>query len=440
MYRSIFFLFLIPYFLIAEEEQYVLNFHQVKASELIRFISKISQTQFVFDESELEFEVSCHLEKPLSKKELIETLLSILKDHHYQISEKGNSYIIDLPEKEPTLPVVEIKESKSKFQVIKLQYHLGQEILQALKDFALSQPNIDPILLRNIQSIQWVKSTNSLLVSANDETMPEIQSLIKDLDVPQKQVFIELLVVESTIKSGLEFGVNWSLKPKNSIQDLQAVSGVGFDLGVIGDTILHKGLSFFSLSGLVSAIEQSADAKIVLNQKIIAQDNQHTRIFVGDTVPFAGSKTEIIGQSQQTTSNIEYKDIGVSLNITPLIGDDDVITLDIYEEITEASLNTFVQQGGVQGIQTSKTHMLTKAHVPDQHFLILTGMMRNKTLQGRSTIPCLGGIPLIGFLFGNQEKSHEKRTITIFVRPHLIKHINQFNAYSEKVLSDVKPD
>ena len=80
------------------------------------------------------------------------------------------------------------------------------------------------------------------------------------------------------------------------------------------------------------------------------------------------AKTEITGSNQQTTSNIEYRDIGVSLSITPLIGEQDIITLDIAEEITEATPNLFASTHGVQGIQTTKPNMVTKAHVPDQHW------------------------------------------------------------------------
>ena len=84
----------------------------------------------------------------------------------------------------------------------------------------------------------------------------------------------------------------------------------GFDLGVIGDMIMHKGKSYLSLGSLVSALQIDGSSTIVLNQKIITQDNKNSTIFVGDNIPFTGSVVQTIGQSQQTSANIEYRDMG----------------------------------------------------------------------------------------------------------------------------------
>lgn len=441
MLKSFFRFFVLFFVIYASADQHTLNFSQVKISELIRYVNKIAKVNFIYDEKKLNFDVDLNPGRSLSNQELVDAVIFLLRQNECIVFEKNGSYFIESPQPIiPTEQVKEVKKTKPKFQVVKLQYHQGSEILQALKDLCTSQPNIESKLLNDVQSIQWMKSTNSLLISCDEETNDEIISMIQSVDVAQKQVFIEVLVVETTIKNGLEFGVDWSLQSKHPHHhNHRAPLFKGLDLSVIGDVILHKGISFFSLSALVSALEVDKDAQIILNQKIIAQDNQNSRIFVGDTIPFAGSKTEITGVNQQTTSNIEYKDIGVSLSITPLIGDDDIITLDISEEITEATPNFFHSSHGVQGIQTTKTNMVTKAHVPDQHFLILTGMVRNKHVQERSYIPCLGGIPLIGELFGHTQKSREKRNVTIFVRPQIVKNVKHFRAYFDEELNRVVP-
>ena len=421
------------------EEKLLLNFNQVKISELIRFVSKVAKVNFIFDESELSFDVNLISGKPLDQDELVEMLVTILKQNQCSVVERNGIFFIDA-KKTPAIeaPKPILKPAKAKFEVIKLQYHQGDEILNAIKELCLTKPAIDPILLQAIQSIQWMKSTNSLLVSVEPDYLPDIVSLIESVDTPQKQVFIEVLVLETNIKDGLQFGVDWSLKKKNSPSSPPMTIGRGIDLGIIGDMILHKGFSFYSIGALVSAVEQDTSAQIVLNQKIITQDNQNSKIFVGDTIPFAGSKTEINGASSQTTSSIEYKDVGVSLSITPLIGDQDVITLDIAEEITEALPGFQLVNGGFEGLKTTKTHMMTKAHVPDQHFLILTGMIRNKQIKHRSFIPCLGAIPYIGALFGNMDNTHEKRHITIFVRPQIIKNVKLMQSYTAEEMAKAK--
>ena len=207
--------------------------------------------------------------------------------------------------------------------------------------------------------------------------------------------------------------------------------GNGFDLGVIGDIIRHKGKSYLTLGSLVSALQMDGDSTIVLNQKIITQDNKNSTIFVGDNIPFTGSVIQTIGQTQQTAANIEYRDIGVNLSITPMLGEGDVITLDINEEITESMGDLHNSSSAVNGIRTTKANMVTHVHIPDKHFLVLSGMARNAKSHHKSGIPCLGGLPVIGAAFSKTKERDEKRNIIIFVRPHIIHSFEDYRKLSQ---------
>jgi type III secretion protein C len=286
--------------------------------------------------------------------------------------------------------------------------------------------------------------------------------LIDDLDKPLRQVFIEVLVVETDIKKGMEFGLQWAAGGQfqgklgfglgnfatnngfaNTMQGVNAANpptGLdqipivpGFDLGVIGDMIMHKGKSYLSLGSLVSALQMDGNSTIVLNQKIITQDNKNSTIFVGDNIPFTGSIVETVGQSQQTSANIEYRDVGVSLSITPRLGEGDIITLDINEEITETLDHDVmnVTTSKVNGIRTTKTNMVTHVHVPDRNFLVLSGMIRNTKARRKAGIPCLGGLPVIGLAFSKTRRDDEKRNVIIFVRPHIIHSFEDYNRLTE---------
>ena len=292
-----------------------------------------------------------------------------------------------------------------------------------------------------------------------------MKKLIESLDVALRQVFIEVLVVETDTRKSSEFGLDWAAggKVRDSIGfgtgnfspkaagtssfasafkgmngqntpsgPSQIPLGRGFDMGVIGDIIFHKGHSFLSLGALVSALQQDKDTSIVLNQKIITQDNKNSTIFVGDNIPFAGSRVETIGTGQQTTANIEYRDVGVTLSITPRLGEGDVITLDINEVITEAVENDIDAGSRMNGIQTTKTNMMTHVHVPDKHFLVLSGMIRNSKRNQKTGIPCLGSLPLIGALFSKDVKRSEKRNVIIFVRPHIIRSMDDYQNLTQR--------
>jgi type III secretion protein C len=346
--------------------------------------------------------------------------------------------------------------------VYKLQYHKGSEILQVIKQVASSKKDeATSDFQSSIASLQWVESTNSLVFNGSHDVAYDIQRLIKSLDTAQKQVFIEVLVIETDAKEASEFGLEWGASghfknklglglgnfsngPGNLLaQSLQGMSatntptgasqipfGRGFDLGIIGDIIFHRGRSFLSLGSLISALQKDGKISVVLNQKIITQDNKSSSIFVGDNIPFTGSVVQTVGASQQTTANIEYRDIGVSLKITPLLGDSDIITLDINEEITEARDDLRELDSRVNGIQTTKTNMATRVHVPDKHFLVLSGMVKNSKTHRKTGIPCLGGLPWIGAAFSKTKVEKEKKNILVFVRPQIIHSFEDYEKLS----------
>lgn len=497
---------------VVEEEGHHINFSEVPVVEFIRFVSKISEANFIFNQRDLDFTVSLTSGKKVTAQHVLGALIRVLRLHGFWVNKEDDYFVvhkidpknppppewdtliqerekimtevkeliagIDIPEPValPPPPPPESIETVSEpvkepepfeFFVYKLKYHEGHEIQEALKQVALElkmQPGTPHKFLNAVQSVQWVRATNSLLCSGERETIEGVKKLVDSLDKASKQVFIEVLVIETDVNNGLDFGLQWaasgklqnglsagaggfprSIKQPPFARTMQGIDagtppaglsqfpvGSGFDLGVIGDIIFHKGQSFLSLGSLVSALQVDGGSTIVLNQKIIAQDNKPSQIFVGDNIPFTGSVVQMVGQNQQTTANIEYRDIGVNLNIKPMVGDDDVITLDLQEEISETVGDPAVQaqQNQASGIRTTKTNMVTHVHVPDKHFLIISGMMRNAKSHHKQGLPCLGGIPYIGSLFSKKTEQNEKRNIIIFVRPHIIRTVDEYRNLS----------
>ncbi len=474
-----------------QEPGITVHFEDISIFEFLRFVGKISGSNFVYDQSLPDFQTSLIINKPTNAESILGIMIQILKQNGVK-TEKHSEYFSlkkikesDLIELEHTqkgeekfekvqdaiylaqdredrlclAPYLTENRWQNEFHTYKLKYHQGSEIQEIIKKMAADsshpQGNTSD-LFRSIVSMQWVPSTNSLLYTGSEEGSRELTDLIQHLDVPQKQIFIEVLVIETGVKNLLNFGLEWGgggkyrdrigyaagSFPKSPVEapfakTIKSISqatrptgtsqfpiGKGFDLGVIGDIIFHKGASYLSLGALISALESEGDSTIILNQKIIAQDNKMSHIFVGDNLPFTGSKVTNTGSHTVENVNIEYRDVGVSLDIKPLMGEGDVITLDVNQEITEA----LSEMGELNGIHTTKTNMQTQAHVPNKSFLVLSGVIRNKKQKHRSGIPCLGGLPIIGAAFSKQDTHREKRSVIIFVRPQIIDGIEDQKA------------
>ena len=364
------------------------------------------------------------------------------------------------------------------FLVYKLQFHKGDEIQGALrqiaKDLILSNAQVNQNLLNSINSIQWLEVTNSLLCSGDQETLTRLRELIKNLDIPLKQVFIEMLVVQTNLTNALTFGLEWAGKYKyrdkfavamnnatpgvNTTPDAftSAVSNLsptltpnpdqlsftpaGFEMGVIGEVIRHGGQTFLTLGSLLNALQNDTETSIVMTPKLITQDGRTSSIFSGQNIPFAGSfVSNNSGTTSMSTSNIEYRDIGLNLTITPVLGNSDIVTLDITLDQSTAPANAANQQitvsgtntAVVNGITTTKTTMQTTVHVPDDHFLILSGMVNNSNVKDKSAIPCLGGLPLIGAAFSKDNNTVSNNNIVIFLRPHILSSMDDLKAITQ---------
>ncbi len=364
------------------------------------------------------------------------------------------------------------------FLVYKLQYHKGDEIQEALKQIAqdLISPSADQEtppskLIKSINSIQWIKMTNSLLCSGDSDTIERLKELIRNLDVPLKQVFIEMLVIETSFTNTLNFGLDWggkfqyknkaaggtgNFQPadasgtsptagwQNTVNQISNTRtpvgtdvplGSGFDLGIIGDILMHKGTSFISLSSLLQALQTDAESTVVMTPKIIAQDGKTSTIFFGSNIPYIGSQIQNQTNTNTTliTTNLEYRDIGMEVSITPVMGNSDTVTLTLELEKTHQIGQ--VNFGNVQGIQTSKTKMSTVVHIPNKSFLVLSGMVDSTKTRSKSGIPCLGGLPFIGYAFSQNNNSDVRDNVVIFLRPHII------NSYKDMVnLTEMQED
>ncbi len=375
------------------------------------------------------------------------------------------------------------------FLIYKLQYHKGLEIQTALKKIASSLSTTEKAtnkpLVECIASLQWIEVTNSLLGTGESSTLEKVKGLIHNLDVPLKQVFIEVLVIETTISNSQSFGLQWgsqlqylnktigamgNFPPSGTganilqtplslttaanppVQGSPSTNSVpftnGFDIGVIGDIIFHKGKSFLSLGSLLNAIQTDADSTIVMNPKIMAQDGHTSNIFVGLNIPFVGSYVSNTSNNTTQTSNIEYRDVGFNLTVTPTLGTNDIITLDISQDISQ-QVGTSINFSGttVTGIETSHATMTTRIHVPDRHFLILSGMLQDTKDHSKQGLPCLGGLPMVGALFSQNTLLDSKFNVIIFMKPYILHSMDEFDHITgqeetlfkdDAVLPDVK--
>lgn len=380
------------------------------------------------------------------------------------------------------------RSESTHFYIHKLQYRKSSDVATALHAIATSMlaanssqvdtsssktsssaPTNDLMqsdLMMTLNSLQPLDDNNSIVFTGTRASIEKIKELISQIDLPVRQVFIEVLILDTTLTDSLNFGVEWGIKAENNnfgaqfgfLNPTTSTFGTAFDAvnmnsgsftpptpatatfnpayitppkagglsaGSIGRKIKFNGHGFRSIGALVKAVQSNNEIHIIMNPKITVEHNVPAEIFVGQQVPIKGQS--IANSTSSSTSSIvatNYNtvNVGISLKVTPLISSKETVTLVIEQKVSNASADQVDAQGGNSAppATVNETRTLTKVHLPSDHFLVMSGLMQEQLTVKRDQIPCLGGLPLIGSLFGNKTDSTNNHNIMLFIRPIII--------------------
>jgi type III secretion protein C len=339
----------------------------------------------------------------------------------------------------------------TQFKNFELQYRHGAEIENALTKIGDSLSlagSANQDLVSAIQTIEWIASTNSLVFTGSSKAIKKLEDLIQSLDIPTKEVLIEMLVIETTVSNSLQFGVQVGYRDTGSrfgsagnfispevsdgldsvtfdgIPDATSLMNPGgFSLGVLGKAIVNDDGTFTSIGALVKALNKDGDTRIIMNPQLVVQNNSTAEQFVGTTDRFASTSIQSVEGSFAET-NYEYRQIGSRISVTPTLTNSDIITLDIDQRIqvainasnTDDSTDSTLPLGP---IATTKS-IRTRVHIPNKYFLILSGMINEQTTKSKTKVPCLGNMAGIGGAFSQTDTSSNRYNMMIFIRPHII--------------------
>ena len=324
-----------------------------------------------------------------------------------------------------------------------------QKIVTTLKSAKKKQPSSTPsTIIPDIPS-------NSLVIYADQAEFPTLESVIRKLDIERAQVFIQALIMEVRLDKSLELGVEWQAGDQISSGDTDAfvtAGGVGatgapktFDqvkgagaagavVGVIGGPITFGGTEFSIFNEFIKAMERDTEIDILSNPQILTLNNEEAEIKVGEIIPTVGS-TSTDANGKETIS-IQYKEVGISLKITPQINANDAIELKIDENssnVIEGKIGAF-DQGAITTLNRS---LKTKVVVNNGQTIVLGGLISDEITEVETKTPCLGDIPILGWLFKTRSTGTKKTNLLIFLTPHVVRDQDELEKVSEKAKSKV---
>ena len=274
---------------------------------------------------------------------------------------------------------------------------------------------------------------NSLIIQATKSELDLISRLIQEVDVRTKQILIEAFIVEATADFSKELGAKFGIDATNfgnldgdhysvktaGVAGSQAETAGTLTLGDTTGLMSNNGVSG-ALGGIgfilatssanlkieLSASEKDGITKVLSNPRVFTLDNEEAVIIQGEEIPY---KTEAEGGG----TDIEFKEAGVKLTVTPSIVGDGNIILKVKVEKKTA-------KNDEANPPITTREITTKLLIRDNTIVVIGGVFTQETVDTTNKVPFFGDIPIIGKLFQYKKDSDVRKELLVFLAPRVI--------------------
>jgi len=377
----------------------------------------------------------------------------------------------------------DVPRGESNIQVYRLQNSVAEDLAKVLTSIIqgasvtatpaaagttqAAQKITTPAVSKNVQVVPD-KATNTLVIMAEREDYKILESIIKQLDVPRAMVYIEALIMEVNATKDFKLGVEWrGITEHGSVDGNPTAAFIGsggagttanpggynildglitttplgvtgafpsgFSMGIVGTGITIGGVTFPSIGAVVQAYKNDSEVSILSTPQILTLDNEEAEINVGSNVPYLTRQDTTSSTTSINYNNYEYRDVGVTLNITPHINEENFIRLKISQQVTKVVAGVSSDTTKPSTPTTLKRTAKTTVVVKDKETVVIGGLVGDSTEASTYRIPLVGDIPLLGWLFKTKASSREKTNLYVFITPHIVRTQQEAAAlYQEK--------
>jgi len=298
-------------------------------------------------------------------------------------------------------------------------------------------------------------ATNSLVISAAPQDYATLREVIDQLDIPRRQVLVEAIIFEVSMTRARQLGIELqggasvggvgtalgrvnfrNLNPLTSAVGDGDLTGIGSLSGLLGalisnqSIVLSDGTKVPAGIALVSALEADPDINVLSAPTILTTDNEEAEIVVGKNVPFVTSRSTNETNLANTFSQVDRRDVGITLRLTPQISEGDTVRLLIFQEVSDlipTSQVEVLQLGPTTTVRSATTSVV----VQDSQTVAIGGLISDKLTTSQQGVPYLSDIPVLGNFFKFDDKSKEKINLIILLTPRILRNPSSLTSLTE---------
>ena len=275
-------------------------------------------------------------------------------------------------------------------------------------------------------SISAVEESNSLLIRASPGQWESIRRAIDRLDSMPLQVHVEAQVIQVTLGGKLEYGVSWYFN--NAITDVGelAASRSQNDWSTYASSIIPASStanSSWTLIGpsakaVISVLDDLSDVKVLSAPSVLVRNNVEASFDSGEQIPVVSTIVNPGGGSNNTVSQVQFRQTGISLKVKPRVSSDGMVFLEITQDVSQASDKPADASGNIR-VSTNKLE--TEVAIQSGETVVLAGLIKTEEGRGSNGLPFLSRLPVIGALFGKQSRTKDRQEILVLITPTIIR-------------------
>ncbi len=266
---------------------------------------------------------------------------------------------------------------------------------------------------------------NALIIEALPGDYKIIKRILERLDVLPRQVLIDVVIAEISLGQGTELGIEWNFKKEDW-------SDTGSLAATIGDTGLQYALGLSKKwQAALHALANDSKLNIISSPTVLASDNKPAQIDVTTEVPIPSSNYTYVNDGDNVLeTNVEYRDTGVILDVTPHINEYGLVTMDISQEVS--NVGNLIKVAGQDYYSFDRKKILTSLTVKHNQSIVIGGLISREKKNASSGVPWLAKIPIIRWLTGTEKKEASRSELIVMITPRVITSLEDVDAVSQE--------
>lgn len=256
-------------------------------------------------------------------------------------------------------------------------------------------------LLTEADKVMADKENHTLTVSGSSSLLYQVRQELEKVDVASQQVNIQAMVVELSKGNSRNLGLSYLSNPWSKDTSIGGYNGFKFSVSGQHEETLSNG-------------------KVLARPNVTVFDGRKATILMGDKVPVFTSSSDSTDSDSSTTMTVEYKEVGVKLEVLPRINEMDKQTITLVIKPSVSTISQWVESGNNKAPQISERSAETTVRVKNGETILIGGLLKNEEIKSIKQIPFLSKIPILGELFKSRSSEKKDTEVVIAITPKIV--------------------